>query len=600
MYRRLYAYLEKLNFFYPFQFGFREKHSTGHALISMTEEIRNTIDKGNYGCGVFIDLKKAFDTVNHSILLKKLEHYGIRGVALDWFCSYLSNRKQYVSVNGHISETLQIRCGVPQGSVLGPLLFLIYINDLPTVNKCLTFYLFADDTNIYFEASDLFTLQKVVNRELRHVKKWLDANKLALNVDKTNFVSFHSHAKKLTEPIALKFGREKISQADHVRFLGVLLDETLGWKPHHRFIAGSSKCKTKDLSCLLTKLLSTIKDGLVRYCNTKTSRNGVNNMWILKNSTSLLSSLDQLDVRTAKSVQTFDFSTLYTSIPHDLLKSRISNLVHNAFRKKDGSVRYTHIKLTRAKEYFTHNINGGGDNMFTADSICEMIEFLIDNIFVQFGGRLFRQVIGIPMGTNCAPLLADLFLYSYENEFLDNMIRSGHRRLARSFNLCYRYIDDLIVFNNKKFLDYLKEIYPSQLTVEKANKSDHLADYLDLTFIIDSGGKLSTRLYDKRDDFDFHIVNFPFLSSNIPSGPSYGVYISQLIRYARCCSHYDDFRYRHKCLVDRLLSQGYKALRLEKSFKKFYGRYQDLIEKYRRSVNAMVSDSFPGQFLFNM
>ena len=136
------------------------------------------------------------------------------------------------------------------------------------------------------------------------------------------------------------------------------------------------------------------------------------------------------------------------------------------------------------------------------------------------------------MGTNCAPLLADLFLYSYENEFLDNMIRSCHRRLARSFNLCYRYIDDLIVFNNKKFLDYLKEIYPSQLTVEKANKSDHLADYLDLTFIIDSGGKLSTRLYDKRDDFDFHIVNFPYLSSNIPSDPSYGVYISQLIRHA--------------------------------------------------------------------
>ena len=132
------------------------------------------------------------------------------------------------------------------------------------------------------------------------------------------------------------------------------------------------------------------------------------------------------------------------------------------------------------------------------------------------------------------------------------------------------------------------------------SKIDHLADYLDLTFIIDSGGKLSTRLYDKRDDFDFHIVNFPFLSSNIPSGPSYGVYISQLIRYARCCSHYDDFRYRHKCLVDRLLSQGYKALRLEKSFKKFYGRYQDLSEKYRRSVNAMVSDSFPGRFLFNM
>ena len=133
------------------------------------------------------------------------------------------------------------------------------------------------------------------------------------------------------------------------------------------------------------------------------------------------------------------------SILHDLLKSRISNLVHNAFRKKDGSVRYNHIKVTRAKGYFIHDINGGGDNMYTPDNIWKVIEFFIDNIFVQFGGRPFRQVIGIPMGTNCTPLLTDLFLYSYENEFLDNMIRSGHRRLARSFNLCYRYNDDLIV-----------------------------------------------------------------------------------------------------------------------------------------------------------
>ena len=157
---------------------------------------------------------------------------------------------------------------------------------------------------------------------------------------------------------------------------------------------------------------------------------------------------------------------------------------------------------------------------------------------MQFEGSLFRQVIGIPMGRNCAPLLADLFVYSNENEFLDNMIRSAHRRLARLFNLCCRYIDDLVVFNNKKFLDYLNELYPSHLTVEKANKSD-------------------PRRNDKHDDFDVHIVNFPIFSSKMPSGPSYGVYISQLKRYARCCSHYDDFRYRHKCMADRLLSQGY-------------------------------------------
>ena len=206
--------------------------------------------------------------------------------------------------------------------------------------------------------------------------------------------------------------------------------------------------------------------------------------------------LTELNVRT---VQTFDFSTLYTSIPHDLLKSRISNLVHNAFRKKDGTVRYTHIKVTRAKGYFAHGVNGGETRCILQITFAKWFKFLVDNTLVQFRGRLFCQVIGLPMGTNCAPLLADLFLCSYENEFLDNMIRSGHRRLARSFNLCYKYTDDLIVFNNKKILDYHKKINPSQLTVVRANKSDHQADYLDLTFNVDSGGKLSTRLYDKRN-----------------------------------------------------------------------------------------------------
>ena len=173
------------------------------------------------------------------------------------------------------------------------------------------------------------------------------------------------------------------------------------------------------------------------------------------------------------------------------------------------------------------------------------------------------------------------------------MIRSGHRRLARSFNLSYRYIDDLIVFSNKKFRDYVKHTYPTELSVEKANRLDDQADYLDLTFTIEQNSRLSTKLYDKRDDFNFRIVVFPFMSSNIPSSPSYGVYISQLIRYARCCTYYDDFTYRHKLLVDRLLSQGYKINRLRNSFNKFYGRYTDQVMKYQKSVRDMVNDSFP-------
>ena len=183
-------------------------------------------------------------------------------------------------------------------------------------------------------------------------------------------------------------------------------------------------------------------------------------MWIVKNSTSLLSSLDQLDARTATSVQTYDFSTLYTSALHNLLKWRIATLVYNLFKRRDGSNRYTHINITGGKWYFIDTIILGGDDLHTADQTCRMVEFLIDKIFVKFGASLFRQVIGIPMGTNCAPLASQHLSLLLRRLFLDNMIRRGHRKLARPFNLCYQHINDLIVFNNsKKFGDYVKEIY---------------------------------------------------------------------------------------------------------------------------------------------
>ena len=152
-------------------------------------------------------------------------------------------------------------------------------------------------------------------------------------------------------------------------------------------------------------------------------------MWILKNSTNLLSSLSHSGVHRATSIQTFDFSTLYTSIPHNLLKSRMNSIIKNAFKYKNGATRYIHIKVCRNKSYFTSDpLNG--DNKYTANDICKMIEFLLDNIHVRCGGELFRQMVGIPMGTNCAPLLADLFLYSYENEFLDKLIKESKRKLC--------------------------------------------------------------------------------------------------------------------------------------------------------------------------
>ena len=162
----------------------------------------------------------------------KLEHYGIRGTAQDWFKSYLTAREQYVSINGYNSSHLNVTCGVPQGSVLGPLLFLIYINDLPLVSSKLTFYLFADDTNIYYEAENLVQQQSVVNKELKKVKKWLDANKLSLHIDKTNFIMFKSPQHSCPETANIKIGNLPVKQTHYVKFLGVLLDENLTWKYH--------------------------------------------------------------------------------------------------------------------------------------------------------------------------------------------------------------------------------------------------------------------------------------------------------------------------------------------------------------------------------
>ena len=181
-----------------------------------------------------------------------------------------------------------------------------------------------------------------------------------------------------------------------------------------------------------------------------------------------------------------------------------------------------------------------------------MLEYLIDNIVVEFGGRIFQQTIGIPIDTNCAPLLADLFLYSYETEFVQSLLQAGKKHLAQQFNFTYRYIDNVLSPKNTKFAEYLEFIYVPKLEIKETTETASSSSYLDCYLYI-YNGNLTTRLYNKRD---FPIVNFPFLSSNIPSAPAYDVYVSQLIRYARAYSNYQDFMERGKVLTTKLLSQG--------------------------------------------
>ena len=226
---RLRKYIDSHNFFFSGQYGFRTSHSTSLALNEMVDMIVNAIDCNKYSIGVFIDLKKAFDTVNHELLIKKFKYYGIRGPASQFIQSYLSNRKQYVQYKDHKSSEMGILCGVPQGSILGPLLFLLYINDMYKVSKLLHFIIFADDTNIFYLHNDPVELIRVVNKELVKLNIWFKINKLSLNVDKSNYMLFGKKCSQINEVI---LNGALLSQVSVTKFLGVNIDSGFIWDKH--------------------------------------------------------------------------------------------------------------------------------------------------------------------------------------------------------------------------------------------------------------------------------------------------------------------------------------------------------------------------------
>ena len=235
MYNRLLKFIDKNNLFNEFQFGFRNNHSTFMVLIVLVENLVTALDNGNCAVGLFLDFQTALDTVDHCILLDKLSFYGVRGIAHDWFYSYLSNRSQSVNYNDHESDLKMMKCGVPQGSILGPLLFLICINDLPSVSKYFMPILFADDTNLFCTGPNLHDIVCQINQEIKIIYSWVKANKLSLNIDKTNFMLFTP--KRFSRAMdALLIDGKRIMEVSETKFLGVIIDNKLNWKPHIRHV----------------------------------------------------------------------------------------------------------------------------------------------------------------------------------------------------------------------------------------------------------------------------------------------------------------------------------------------------------------------------
>ena len=229
---RLDNFLEKKHLINENQFGFRTKRSTALALMKLTDHINTATDKKLTTIGVFIDLKKAFDTIDHSILIRKLQNCGIRGLVLNWISSYLENRMQFVQFAGHSSGKLNVKCGIPQGSIVGPKLFILYINELCEVSDKLEFVLFADDTNFLLSGNNIKHLIKTIKTEMVKIKTWFEAHKLSLNLSKTKFMVFSNMHNIKNSNIQVSLQGANIERVKELQFLGVTLDENLNWKSH--------------------------------------------------------------------------------------------------------------------------------------------------------------------------------------------------------------------------------------------------------------------------------------------------------------------------------------------------------------------------------
>ena len=236
MYNHIISFMNKNDVLYDQQFGFRQKHSTQQTIIMLVDKITRSLDAGDIVISVFLDLKKAFDTADHHILLKKLYVYGIRGKVLKWFHSYLFNRSQYVIYDDMQSETHHVKCGVPQGSIMGPLLFIIYMNDICNVSKFLYTILYADDTCVLLNGKDLNNLIQSMNTELDLLSTWLKSNKLSLNTHKTFFQLFPRARIKTNNSVNIIVDKCVLNKVTSIKYLGVIIDHKLNWIEHISYV----------------------------------------------------------------------------------------------------------------------------------------------------------------------------------------------------------------------------------------------------------------------------------------------------------------------------------------------------------------------------
>ena len=287
-----------------------------------------------------------------------------------------------------------------------------------------------------------------------------------------------------------------------------------------------------------------------------------------------------------KSVKTYDFTSLYTKIPHRKLKRNLKTFIEKVFNAKKKS----YINISKNRAYFATKFSNQVISL-KCEELIKHINFIIDNSYIHFDGKCYRQKIGIPMGTSCAPHVANIFLHVYEYEFIDDLVISGNMDTARKLKNMFRYQDDLIVFEDKQvdgnyaFSDSIQYIYPREMELKSTNISLNTCTYLDLRISIYQG-KYNFKSYDKRNDFDFEVINYPYKNSNIPTNPAYGIFTSQLVRQCRINKNAVYFKKEVGKLCKKFIRQGFDFAVLKDRYMSFCRNYISEWGRYGVDISA--------------
>lgn len=312
---------------------------------------------------------------------------------------------------------------------------------------------------------------------------------------------------------------------------------------------------------------------------------GTSGYWVVKNKDAVCAKLNYLNnLHYAKSIYSFDFKKLYTNLPHNKVIEKISDLINRCFQ--DKQVKFVNVD-SRFKASWSDKKKGKWS--LTKEDIIDMFTFLINNIYVKFRGQIYRQVIGIPMGCDCAPKVADLFLYWYENNYICRSVDEPELlSVIHILKYSSRYIDDLNVPNaNDKICDIIcRDIYPSELTIECTNLVFNRSSFLDLDIFVTEGG-FSTKLYDKRRDFPFHVVTFANLKSNIPNSQAYGTFVGEVHRICKSSTQFIDFSSEIKLFVKKLVNQKFNVNELYSKLSRFINCKPACLLKYWKNIRIV-------------